>query len=87
MAEKAKDEKNPFAEKYEARQILEDMLDQIQSEWEEQSDIIMVIKALIYCKLGSNYYDAEEISDSYRKHEQSYKIWKNLSLELRLRFT
>jgi len=41
----------------------------------EQSDLVKVVKALIYNRLGQNYYDAEEISESERKMQESLKTW------------
>ena len=38
-------------------------------EWLDQSMLIKCAKALILNKLGSNYYDAEEISQSERHNQ------------------
>ena len=66
MCKPAKDHTKPFAEKYEAREILESMLGQIKQTWLDQSDVMKAVKALIYNRLGQNYFDAEEISESER---------------------
>ena len=52
MCKAAADEKKPFAEKYEAREILESMLKEIKASWIEQSDVIKAVKAFIYNRLG-----------------------------------
>ena len=58
------DEKLPFKEKYEAREMLENMIKELEGkqEWLDQSQLVKCAKALIFNKLGTNYYDAEEIS-------------------------
>ena len=81
MAKPAADEKHPFAEKYEAREIFESLLKQILDDWLEESVVVKVIKACLLTKLGINYYDAEEISESYRKHEEALKLWKIIPKE------
>ena len=75
MCKNAADEAKPFQEKYEAREILQTMASEIKPTWLEQSDLIKVVKALIYNRLGQNYYDAEEISESERKMQESLKTW------------
>ena len=75
MCRKAADEAKPFQEKYDAREILQKLADEIKPAWLEQSDVIKVVKALIYNRLGQNFYDAEEISESERKMQESLKTW------------
>ena len=67
----AADEKKPFEEKYQARALLEAMTKELEGkqEWLDQSMLIKCAKALLYNKLGSNYYDAEEISMSERHNQ------------------
>jgi len=52
MCKAAEDEKKPFAEKYEAREILETMLAEVKASWLEKSDLIKAVKALIYNRIG-----------------------------------
>ena len=75
MCKNAADKAKPFQEKYEAREILQTMASEIKPTWLEQSDLVKVVKALIYNRLGQNYYDAEEISESERKMQESLKTW------------
>ena len=67
----AADEKKPFEEKYQARALLEAMTKDLEGkqEWLDQSMLIKCAKALLLNKLGSNYYDAEEISMSERHNQ------------------
>ena len=67
----AADEKKPFEEKYQARALLEAMTKDIEGkqEWLDQSMLIKCAKATILNKLGTNYYDAEEISQSERHNQ------------------
>ena len=75
MCKPAATETKPFAEKYEAREILETMLKEIKEEWLEKSDVVKIVKALIYNRLGQNYFDAEEISESERQMQLALKLW------------
>lgn len=52
MCKAAADETKPFAEKYEAREIMEGMLSEIKQEWIDKSDVMKAVKALIYNRLG-----------------------------------
>ena len=52
MCKAAADETKPFAEKYEAREILETMLGEIKQSWLDKSDVMKAVKALIYNRLG-----------------------------------
>ena len=82
MCRNAADETKPFQEKYEARDILEAIASEIKPTWLEQSDVVRTVKALIYNKLGQNFYDAEEISASERKMQESLKTWLLVSKAL-----
>ena len=75
MCKSAADETRPFAEKYEAREILETLLSEIQESWLEQSEVFKFVKALIYNRLGQNYFDSEEISESERQMQAALKLW------------
>lgn len=79
MCRAASDEKKPFQEKYEAREVLETMAKEIKEEWLAKSDVVKIVKALIYNRLGQNFYDSEEISESERQMQESLKTWKLLS--------
>ena len=83
------DEKKPFEEKYQARDLLEKLLKDLEDkqDWLEQSQLIRCAKALIFNKLGQNFYDAEEISESERKNQESLKLWLTVSKGMQLRFT
>lgn len=83
--ERAKDEKKPFEEKYKARELLETLLKEILDEWAEKSQIFRVAKAVILNKLATNFYDSEEISESFRKNEASLKMWQSVSKGLQER--
>ena len=52
MCKAAEDEKKPFAEKYEAREILETMITEIKATWLEKSDLVKAVKALIFNRIG-----------------------------------
>ena len=52
MCSPAKDERKPFQEKYDAREILQSLVKGIKEEWLEQSDVVRIAKALIYNRLG-----------------------------------
>ena len=45
------------------------------------------VKALIFNRLGQNFYDAEEISESERKMQESLKLWNQVPKALSLRFS
>ena len=45
------------------------------------------VKALIYNRLGQNYFDAEEISESERQMQQALALWLQVSKALQLRFS
>ena len=87
MCKPAADEKKPFQEKYDAREFLEGLRDGIKESWFEQSDVMKAAKALIHNKLGQNYFDAEEITESERQMQLSLKIWLQVSKALCLRFS
>lgn len=87
MCKAATDITKPFAEKYEARTILETLAHEIQQEWLDKSSVIRAVKALIYNRLGQNYYDAEEISESERQMQKSLELWNQVPKALRLRFS
>lgn len=75
MCKGAADQTKPFQEKYEARTILETLTQEIQQQWLDKSSVMRAVKALIYNRLGQNYYDAEEISESERQMQESLKLW------------
>lgn len=52
MCRGAADETRPFQEKYEAREVLETMAKEIKAEWLEQSDVVKIVKALLYNRIG-----------------------------------
>ena len=83
------DEKLPFKEKYEARELLENMLKEVEGkqEWLDQSQLVRCAKALMFNKLGTNYYDAEEISASEKQNQQALSLWLTASKGLQLRFS
>ena len=85
----AADEKKPFEEKYQARALLEALTKDLEGkqEWLDQSMLIRCGKATILNKLGTNYYDAEEISQSERHNQQALTIWLTVSKGMQLRFT
>lgn len=64
MGQAAADESRPFQEKYEAREMLKDLCNEVKESWLGQSAVMKAVKALIFNRLGQNYYDAEEISES-----------------------
>ena len=66
MLKQAEDETKPFDEKYQARDKLETLLEQIKPEW-EKSQIIRCAQGLILHRLGTNFYDTEEISMGEKK--------------------
>ena len=87
MCKSAADQTKPFAEKYEAREILETLLGEMKQSWLDKSDMMKAVKALIYNRLGQNYFDAEEISESERQMQQSLALWEQVSKALQLRFS
>ena len=66
--------------------MLEEHAKLIKDVWLEQSQIVRCAKAMIYCKLGVNYYDAEEVSESARQHEKAKKAISDISKGLTIRF-
>lgn len=52
MGQPAADETKPFAEKYEAREILTTLAGEIKESWLEKSAVIKAAKALIHNRLG-----------------------------------
>ena len=66
MIKPAADERKPFDEKYQARDKLITLLESIKPEWAE-SQMIRCVQALILHRLGTNYYDSEEISMGEKK--------------------
>jgi len=66
MAMAAQDEKKPFEEKYEARKSLEELLKNDHFMEVKDSSVMKIAQAIIFHKLGSNYYEAEELSESER---------------------
>ena len=46
-----------------------------------------VVKALIYNRLGQNYFDSEEISESERQMQAALALWLQVSKALQLRFS
>ena len=52
MCKPSADETKPFQEKYEAREILETLRDEIKASWLEKTSVMKAVKALIYNRLG-----------------------------------
>ena len=52
MGKAAADETKPFAEKYEAREILTNLAAEIQDAWLGKSVVVKAAKALIHNRLG-----------------------------------
>lgn len=45
------------------------------------------VKAILFNRLGQNYYDAEEISESESQMQQSLAMWLQVPKALQLRFS
>jgi len=86
MLQPAAEENKPFEEKYQAREKLNKLLDAIKPEWEE-SQVIKCFKALLLHRLGTNYYDSEELSMGEKKMQESAAVWRTVSAGIRLNFS
>jgi len=87
MGKPAADETKPFQEKYEAREILNELINEIKESWLTQSAVVKTVKALLYNRLGQNFYDAEEISESESQMQKSLALWLQVPKALQLRFS
>lgn len=85
MLQPAAQENKPFEEKYQARDKLLKLISQIKTEWEE-SLVIRCFKALLLHRLGTNYYDAEEISMGEKQMQESALVWRFLPLGLQMNY-
>ena len=45
------------------------------------------VKALLFNKLGQNFYDAEEISESESQMQKALALWLQVPKALQLRFS
>lgn len=85
----AADEKQPFKEKYDAREklskLLVDMEDLGAKNWKD-SQVMNAARALINYKLGHNFWDCEENSAGEIQMQESLRLWKTVSPAMQLSF-
>jgi hypothetical protein len=83
------DEKNPFKEKYDAREklskLIQDLEDLGGKNWKD-SQVMNCARALVNYKLGHNFWDCEENSASEIQMQESLRLWKSVSPALQLCF-
>ena len=85
MLKPAAEENKPFDEKYKARDTLNELLSDIKSWWEE-AETVRAFKGMVLHRLGTNYYETDEITMGEKTMQESAAVWKSVSKELQLNF-
>lgn len=81
----AAEENKPFDEKYQAREKLETLLREMQGWWEE-AEVVRCFKGLVLHRLGTNFYETEEMSMGEKKMQESSAVWKGVSKQMQMNF-